>query len=165
MALNYRFRDLFSPPARVLLDLSIKEGSRVLDFGCGPGGFTFAAAKLVGESGRVYALDVHPLAVKTVKALALKKRLQNIRVIQSDCATGLADESVDLVILFDTFHHLSNPADVLSELHRVLKEDGVLSFSDHHMSEADILSSVTEGGLFKQGEKGRRTHGFTRVSP
>jgi ubiquinone/menaquinone biosynthesis C-methylase UbiE len=165
MALKYRFRDLFSPPARVLAEADIGEGSRVLDFGCGPGSFTLAAANLVGESGRVYALDVHPLAVNTVEALALKKRLGNIQVIQSDCETGLADQSVDTVILFDTFHHLSNPADILSELHRVLKEDGVLSFSDHHMSEADILSSVTQGGLFRPGEKGRHTHGFTRVSP
>lgn len=164
MAFNYMFRDFFSPPERVLAEVGIKEGSCVLDFGCGPGSFTFAAAKLVGESGKVYALDEHPLAVRAVEALALKKRLENIQTIQSDCATGLTDESIDFVILFDTFHHLGNPADLLVELHRVMKEDGILSFTDHHMSEADILSSVTQGGLFRLRKKGRRTHAFARAS-
>ena len=60
-----------------------------------------------------------------------------MKVILSDCSTGLPDDSVDVVLLYDTFHGLARPADVLRELHRVLKTDGVLSFHDHHMKEQE----------------------------
>lgn len=61
------------------------------------------------------------------------KKLANVETIHSDCKTGLPDNSVDAVLLYDTFHDLSDPDGVLEELHRVLKPDGILSFSDHHM--------------------------------
>lgn len=41
----------------------IKEGSHVLDYGCGPGFCTIPAAKIVGSQGMIYALDIHPLAI------------------------------------------------------------------------------------------------------
>ncbi|RLG29871.1 SAM-dependent methyltransferase, partial [Methanosarcinales archaeon] len=53
-----------------------------------------------------------------------------------------------------------DPDSVLEELRRVLKPDGILSFSDHHLKEAEIVSRVTEGGLFKLLEKSRKTCSF-----
>ena len=62
MSLEFRLRDFFRPPERILREAGIRNGMTVLDFGCGPGGFSLAAAKLVGPDGRVYAVDNHPLA-------------------------------------------------------------------------------------------------------
>jgi 23S rRNA U2552 (ribose-2'-O)-methylase RlmE/FtsJ len=61
MSLEFRLRDFFRPPERILREAGIRDGLTVLDFGCGPGGFSQAAAKLVGPEGRVYAVDNHPL--------------------------------------------------------------------------------------------------------
>jgi ubiquinone/menaquinone biosynthesis C-methylase UbiE len=44
---------------------------------------------------------------------------------------------------------LSDPNRVLEELYRILKTGGILSFSDHHMKENEILSAVINGGLFE----------------
>ncbi|MFH1323270.1 MAG: methyltransferase domain-containing protein, partial [Methanobacteriota archaeon] len=63
--------------------------------------------------------------------------------IHSDRRTGLPDKSLDAVLLYDAFHDLEKPDDVLKEIHRVLKSDGILSFSDHHMKEEEIVSKVT----------------------
>jgi hypothetical protein len=52
---------------------------------------------------------------------------------------------------------------VLTELRRVLKPAGLLSFSDHHMKEGEILSGITETGLFRLSEKGKKTYGFLRI--
>ena len=60
MSLIFWLRDKVVPPLQVLNEVGIEPGYSVLDFGCGPGGFTIAAAKLVGTSGEVFAADIHP---------------------------------------------------------------------------------------------------------
>jgi ubiquinone/menaquinone biosynthesis C-methylase UbiE len=87
----------------------------------------------------------------------------NVRTIQSDCNTGLPDSSIDVVLLYDTLHDLSQPNDLLQELHRILKPTGVLSFSDHHMKEADVLLKVTAGNLFKLSRRGQKTYSFEKA--
>ena len=58
---------------------------------------------------------------------------------------------------------LSDPDAILNELHRVLKQDGVLSFSDHHLKEDEIISGVTGRGLFRLLRKGTKTYSFLKV--
>jgi ubiquinone/menaquinone biosynthesis C-methylase UbiE len=162
MALGYKLRDLRLPRRNILKEVGIKPGFRVLDYGCGPGSYTFPLAELVGESGQIYALDIHPLAIRRVKDMASKKRLANVQTILSDCQTGLPDNSLDVVLLYDIFHHLSDPNKILKELHRVLKPSGVLSFSDHHMKEDEIVSGVANSGFFSLSQRNQRTYSFAK---
>ena len=159
----YRLRDLFLPRKNVLKEVSIRAGANVLDFGCGPGAYLKDTAQRVGEGGMIYALDIHPLAIKMVRELASKMQMENVVTILSDCKTGLPDDSVDVVLLYDIFHDLSEPGAVLSELYRVLKWDGILSFSDHHMKEDEIISEITSGGFFSLSEKGKKTYSFSKI--
>jgi ubiquinone/menaquinone biosynthesis C-methylase UbiE len=163
MCLMYKFRDFFLPRKNILRELEIKPGFQMLDFGCGPGSYSIVAARLVGDSGKVYALDIHPLAIQRVEKLASRKALANVETIQSDCATGLKDESIDVVFLYDILHHLSEPDAVLGELHRVLRPDGILSVNDHHLTEEDILSRISSGGLFGVSKKGKRVYNFVKL--
>ena len=156
MSLIFRVRDLLLPRREVLEEVGIKPGFHVLDYGCGPGGYISALAKLVGTSGKIHALDMHPLAIRAVQKIALREKIENLETIHSDRETGLPDNSLDVVLLYDVFHGLSNPKGVLEEIHRVLKPDGILSFSDHHISEDRIISGVTETGLFRLSEKAVR---------
>jgi len=163
MALGYKFRDLFLPRKNVLKEVGIKPGSTVLDYGCGPGGYVIAAAELAGKSGKIYALDIHPLAVQRVQSIASKRQLTNVETICSDCKTGLPDNSIDIVLLYDTLHDLSKPNEVLEELHRALKPNGILSSNDHHMKENEIISRITDRGLFRLSRKGKRVYNFFKV--
>jgi ubiquinone/menaquinone biosynthesis C-methylase UbiE len=162
MSVGYKFRDFFLPRKNILKEVGVEPGFHVLDFGCGPGSYIVPLVKLVGESGKIYALDVHPLAIQRVQDIASKKQLANVETILSDCQTGLPDNSLDAVLLYDAFHHLSDPNGVLKELHRVLKPDGILSLSDHHMKENEIESQVTNSGLFSLSRKGQRTYTFLK---
>jgi len=164
MSLTYKVRDFLSPRMNVLKEVGIKPGFRVFDYGCGPGSYTVPLAELVGSSGEIYCLDIHPLAIKKVQSITSSRGLPNVKTIQSGCDTGLPDNSVDVVLLYDTFHVLSQPDEVLQELHRVLKPNGILSFSDHHMKEEEILSKVTIGNLFKLLAKGQKTYNFSKES-
>jgi ubiquinone/menaquinone biosynthesis C-methylase UbiE len=163
MTLALRIRDFLRPRMDVLKEAGIESGFRVLDYGCGPGSYIAPLARLVGASGEIYALDLHPFAIKEVQKKAGWKAITNVKTIESDCKTGLPDNHVDVVLLYDIFHNLSQPDDVLRELHRVLKPAGTLSFSDHHMNAKDILAGVTDTGLFKLLTKGKMTYSFSKA--
>jgi ubiquinone/menaquinone biosynthesis C-methylase UbiE len=160
MALEFRIRDSRHPRAEILQEVGLKQGFQVLDYGCGPGGYVLPASKLIGETGKLYALDVLPIAIKMVKDIVAENGLKNVETILSDCATGLPSESVDAVLLYDVFHDLEDQTTVLAEICRVLKPEGVLSFSDHHLKEQDILLSVDDGKLFKWLRKDEHTYSF-----
>ena len=163
MALAFRIRDLFRPRMNLLKEVGIEPGFCVLDYGCGPGSYIEPLAQLVGTSGAIYALDINPLAIQAVQKIAALKAMTNIQTIESDCNTGLPNDHVDVVLLYDTFHDLSRPDDVLRELHRVLKSGGILSFSDHHMKAQDIITQLTKTGWFKLATKGKTTYRFSKV--
>jgi ubiquinone/menaquinone biosynthesis C-methylase UbiE len=164
MAFVFRIRDFIKPPGQKLLEIGIRPGDHVLDYGCGSGVFSIEAAKLIGESGKVYAVDAHPAAIASVGRLASKGGLTNVAPIEADTPAAIETESIDVVILYDTFHDFSEPDAMLRELHRVMKPDAVLSFSDHHMKKDAILSGLTGGGLFEMSKKGDRTYSFRKVS-
>lgn len=162
MSFMFKIRDFLIPRINILKESEIKHGFHILDFGCGPGSYSIIASEMVGSTGKVYALDIHPLAVQSVKNMAVKKDLKNIETICSNGDTGLPDDSIDVVLLYDTFHHFSNPNVILKELYRVLKPNGILSFSDHHMKESEIVTQITKSGLYELSGKGKKTYSFIK---
>ncbi len=70
MALQFKLRDLLVPRSKILGEVGIRPGFTVLDYGCGPGGYVLPALELISESGKLYAIDMHPLAVAAVRRLA-----------------------------------------------------------------------------------------------
>lgn len=137
----------------------------MLDFGCGTGSYAVAAARRVGEQGRVYAVDRNPVRVEQVRHLAARHGIGNLHTMVSDCHTGLESGTVDLVLLYDVLHGLENPARVLAELVRVLRPGGLLSVRDHHLSEVQIVAALTTPGGLRLVGRGRSTCSFVREEP
>jgi ubiquinone/menaquinone biosynthesis C-methylase UbiE len=164
MAIIFKFRDLFLPRINILKEVGIKPGFQVLDYGCGPGGYVVSLSESVGKTGKIFALDINPDAIKMIQNLILKRQISNVEAIYSNCRTELPDNSIDVTILYDVFHEISEPDEVLRELHRVLKPAGTLSFRDHRMTEDEILSGVTGTGLFRLSKKGKRTYSFVKIA-
>jgi ubiquinone/menaquinone biosynthesis C-methylase UbiE len=163
MSVGFRLRDLRLPRREILKEVGIKTGFRVLDYGCGAGSYVPGLSELVGPSGKVYALDIHPLAVESVHRLVSRKGLTNVETILSDCRTGLPNECLDVALLYDIYHDLTEPEAVLKEIHRALKPDGILSFNDHHMKNEEIMAKIGAGTLFHLAEKGRITYRFSKA--
>jgi len=131
MSAMFRMRDKFTSPRIKVEKADIKPGQVVLDYGCGPGSYAVEAAELVGDTGKVYAADIHPLSPKKVQAAASKKGLNNIETILIDGATnatGLSDKYVDVILSFDMFQQVSDKELLLKEWHRVLKKKGDFGF-------------------------------------
>ena len=152
----------------VLRQIGIHRGQTVLDFGCGYGICTIPAARIVGEQGKVYALDKDKEALDGLTQRAESAGLRNINRMETsgELKIGLTDESVDVVILFDVFHSFYLPtADdrkrLLAEIHRVMKPSAFLSISvwpnlmepqaEHEIENADfhleqeISEALTDG--------------------
>jgi ubiquinone/menaquinone biosynthesis C-methylase UbiE len=116
--------------------IGIRSGQTVLDFGCGLGIYTIPVAKIVGEQGRVYALDKDKEVLNQLMQKAQSAGLRNTRRMETsgESVIDLADESVDVVLLFDVFHSFYFPQvddrkKLLGEVHRIMKPSGFLSIS------------------------------------
>lgn len=154
------FRDLINSPQTVLREAHIKPGTTVLDYGCGPGNYSIAVSELLHGTGEVFALDNHPLALQSISKKIKKKNIKNIETIHSDCKTGLASNSVDVVLLYHVFNDLKNPIHVLMELHRIIKPSGILSFSEFDLER--ISQNLAASGLFQLQKKMGTTHIFVK---
>lgn len=162
ISLILKSRDLFYPPKFILNEVEIKHGDCVLDYGCGPGSYSIAAAELLAGTGKVFALDIHPLAVNQVNQMAKKKKLTNVKTILSHCDTGLPSNSVDIILFYYLFNDLENPEKVLYELYRVIKPQGILSFSEFNLHKISPRLEMTK--LFKLVKKDEITHTFVKTS-
>jgi ubiquinone/menaquinone biosynthesis C-methylase UbiE len=164
MAAAFRLRDTIQPPQKILKETGLQTGMHVLDFGCGPGTFSLCAARLVGNNGMVYALDILPIAIKHVTRTAARERLRNVQAVSGNEINKLTDGCIDMALLYDIVHHIPDIEQILKEIHRLLKENGLLSVRDHHLDEKVIIDRITAGGLFRLTQQARWSLQFTRSS-
>jgi len=117
---------------RVFEQLALKEGDAVLDLGCGAGDYSIFAAKQVGESGYVYALDLHQGMLDNVKKEAMAQGIINLYPVFSDIRDriDLPDDLIDTCLLATVLHTMSLPSEskkLFGEVRRVLKPEGKLA--------------------------------------
>lgn len=142
-------RDVLAPVAHRLDGFGIKNGSIVVDFGCGPGSYIEWASRTVGDTGKVYAIDVHPLAIKSVKAKIRKKSLNNvIPVLSTGYPVDIPSQSADVIYALDMFHHVKDSGGFLRELHRLLKPGGTLFIESGHQPLNDARAKIMKSGCW-----------------
>lgn len=147
---------IFRNPYNLLKAAGLKPGQKVLEVGCGPGFFTIPAAKIVGEEGFVYAVDVHPLAIERVKEKIEKEGIKNVTPILANASnTGLPDRSIDLAFLFGLRYIAGGLVNVIFEIQRILKPGGVLSFEKTRGSEKKLIDEVGKGGFIYSWKQAR----------
>ena len=145
----YKLADPIWNPRRHLKKIPLKEGMVVVDYGCGPGRYTIPAARLVGTQGKVFAVDIHPLAIKVLKEKAARESLTNIEAILLDSYhTGIKGLSVDLILLIDTFHAISDHQALFREMHRLLKQDGLIFMDAEHIKMSRVREIVEATDIF-----------------
>lgn len=111
-------RDEWQRPDAVIALLGIRPGDRVADLGSGGGYFTFRLAQAVGESGRVYAVDVDEDMIDYLTEQARKRGASNVTVVRGEFADPkLPDGEIDLLFTCNTYHHI---ADRVAYFQRVL---------------------------------------------
>ena len=146
----------FRNPHKLLRAAGLKPGQKVLEVGCGPGFFTIPAAKIVGEEGFIYAVDVHPLAIERVKEKIEREGIKNVGPILANASnTGLPDQSIVLAFIFGLQYIAGGLENVIPEIHRILKPGGVLSFEKTRGSAKKLIAEVERGGFVYSEREGR----------
>ena len=125
----------------------IGPGMTVVDYGCGPGRYTTRFAKLVGQQGKVFAVDIHELAIESVKKKIVEYGLNNIvAVLAKGYDSSLPDNVADVVCAIDMFFIIKKPTEFLAELKRITKTDGFLVIDDGHQRRSVTKSSILASG-------------------
>lgn len=140
-----RARDRWQQPAAVIEPLKLKNGSIVADIGSGAGYFTLKVAPIVGEHGRVFAVDIlkEPLAFLWVRALL--RHQSNVHVIHGDADNlHLPEGQIDAVLVANTYHEFMHPRAVLNHVFRALHPGGRLVVVDRGPLPADQESGEFE---------------------
>lgn len=118
----------FADPTGNIAQFGLGEGKWIADLGAGSGHYTMAAAKAVGSTGRVYAVEIQKDLLPRVKNLASEEGLGNVEVLWGDIevqnGTKLRDESVDVVILSNILFQLDDKKGCAEETKRILKPKG-----------------------------------------
>jgi cyclopropane fatty-acyl-phospholipid synthase-like methyltransferase len=118
---------------RVMDILRVAPGKDVADIGAGSGWFTVRAAKRVGGTGVVYAVDINPEAIHYIERRAEKESLANVKTIVSKPEDPmLPKESVDAVLLLKTYHEVADPVALLEHLRPALKAGARLGVIDRN---------------------------------
>ena len=127
-------RYMFSDPATNLAKLSLTEGMRVVDLGAGSGFYSIEAAKKVGSSGRVYAVDVQKDLLERLRSVASSQNLRNIEVVWGNAekigGTKLREGIADRVIASNVLFQIEKPDEFSLEIKRILKKAGKLLLID-----------------------------------
>jgi SAM-dependent methyltransferase len=118
---------------RVMDLLEIHTGSAVADIGAGSGWFTVRAARRVGNSGRVYAVDINPSYLDHIRDRALKEKLPNIQTLQGKSDDPLLPpNSVDAVLLMKTYHEVAQPIVLLRHVRAAMRPGARLGIIDRN---------------------------------
>ncbi|MDD5191290.1 MAG: methyltransferase domain-containing protein [Dehalococcoidales bacterium] len=114
-------------PDEILTGAGLQSGMTFVDIGCGQGFFTLPAAKIVGNEGKVYALDI---SQENIAVLVQKSRatgLGNITSLTAEAENSvLCEACADMVFFGIVLHDFRDPLKVLSNAHRMLKPGGTL---------------------------------------
>ncbi len=132
--LDSNLRRWTQPPDKMIERSGIKPGMTVIDLGCGSGAFTTFVARVVGEQGRVYAIDIQSAMLQQLERKLFKPENQDIRNTELREASAyelpFADESTDLVYMVTVLQEIPDRRRALQEISRVLKPGGILAVTE-----------------------------------
>lgn len=125
-------RAAWQKPDELVAALRLAPGARVADIGAGTGYFTFRLARAVGPSGKVYAVEVDPRMAAILRERREKAGFSQVEVVLTGGGPGLADASVHLAFICDTYHHFEFPYKTMRSIHQALRPGGQLVLIDFH---------------------------------
>ncbi len=154
-------RDDWQQPDRVMDALGIADGSRVVDIGAGGGWFTVRLAHRVGPNGVVYAQDIQPQMLESIRRRVVREGLANVETILATPADPRLPPNLTAVLIVDVYPQMAEPAGTLRHIREALAPGGRLGVIDfrtdgaggpgppveNRLDSAVIIKDAAEAGL------------------
>jgi ubiquinone/menaquinone biosynthesis C-methylase UbiE len=120
---------------KVLKEIGLKNSDSFLDVGSGEGYLSIAASKIVGEKGKVYALDSHQESIDRLREHIHREKISNLEAIVADATRKIPLENgiVDVCLMANVLHgfaHDKEVARVMHEISRLMKTGGTFAVVD-----------------------------------
>jgi ubiquinone/menaquinone biosynthesis C-methylase UbiE len=150
--------DLIAGTQATLDRIGVRPGERVLDVGSGPGRLSLPAARRVGPTGKVVAVDIQPGMLAHLRENAAQVGVTNLEAHQMDITTAdnLETGSFDRAWLVTVLGEIPDKETALRNLYRVLKPGGTLSiteiFPDPHYQRRETVLSLAQAAGFEPGQ-------------
>jgi ubiquinone/menaquinone biosynthesis C-methylase UbiE len=155
------------PPEKLLGMLPIQKDHHILDLGAGTGYFTIPAAQMT--SGTVYALDLEPEMLATLKSRIEEQNIANIELVEASMTDmPLNDNSIDIIIASLVLHAVKPISITLNEIKRVMKPKAYLLICEWEPKESPMGPPMEIRIASKEMERTLKESGFSikkRVFP
>lgn len=132
-------REKEEQPAKLLPLLNLKGGEVVADIGAGSGFYSFKLAPLVGEKGKIYAVDIQKEMLAIIRARSKELKVANVKPILGTIKDPkLPADSVDVMLLVDVYHEFDHPYEMTAAMVKALKPGGRLVLVEFRMEDEDV---------------------------
>ena len=164
---NKRASDPKNKPDQIIEAIALRPGQSIADIGSGGGYFSLRFARIVGEEGRVYAVDTKPEFLEYIKNSAKEKGLNNVipTLLLGD-ELNLSEKSLDLIFMRNVTHHIPNRVEYFKSLKRFLKPDGRIAIIEykkgkiftfrglfgHYVPKETIVQEMKEAGYLLEND-------------
>lgn len=122
---DWKARDKWMKVAEIFQIANIQVGNEVADIGCHEGYISIRLADFIGETGKVYSVDVREDRLNKLNDIASKRGIRNIQTILGDYDDPkLEENSIDVVLIIDAYHEMNDYKQILFHVKKALKPDG-----------------------------------------
>ena len=147
----------FLKPEQIVAGFGLKKGDHVADFGAGHGYFALALAAAVGREGKVWAVDIQPSALDTVRSSAMSLHALNIEYVRADLEapdpSPIPERFMDFVLVGNILFQVAEKENILREARRVLRERGRMAMIEWDAATNGLLGPPAASRIKKQDAK------------
>jgi len=123
----------------MLTNLGLKRGMAICDMGCGNGFYALQIAKMTGDGGHVYAVDIQPEMLKLLNQRADEQGVRNVSPILGTLTDPrLPKGKIDLILLVDVYHEFSHPEPMLAAIRDALSPDGLCALVEFRAEDPNV---------------------------
>lgn len=135
---NQKRRELL-PPEQTLIKLGLHDGDIMADIGCGIGYFTIPASKIVGASGKIFAMDILPEMLQDVEIKIPENNISNIKtILTEENDLKLEDNKITIAFISTVLHEADEKENFLNEIKRIISPKGRIAIVEWQKIKSDF---------------------------